>query len=137
LTGIKYGQALDRLFPGRDRDKRIAQMFGISARMANHLRAGNHWTLDRLAQATELLGDAWEAALRQPDSEYKYNLEKQDLERRVARLEEYVGRMDKLVFASLSPTPGRAGDMESGGYSDGGFGPSDPAELDENKGAAR
>lgn len=52
-----YGQraalALDRCIPGPHRDKTVARLFGVSVRMAQYLRRGQHWTADRLTQASE------------------------------------------------------------------------------------
>lgn len=53
--GVRAGVALDRLVPGPHRDKRIARMFGVSPRMARHLRCGQHWTIDRLSQASAMI----------------------------------------------------------------------------------
>jgi hypothetical protein len=50
------GLALERLIAGPDRDKRLAQMFGISPRMVRYLRNGKRWTPERLAQAMALFG---------------------------------------------------------------------------------
>ena len=64
--GLRAGSALDRLVPGPHRDKSIARLFGISVRMAKYLRAGEHWTADRLSQASAVLGVAFVAALYYP-----------------------------------------------------------------------
>lgn len=51
-----YGQraalALDRCIPGPNRDKAVARLFGVSVRMARYLRGGQHWTAERLTQAS-------------------------------------------------------------------------------------
>jgi hypothetical protein len=48
------GLALERLFAGPHRDKRIAQAFGITVRMAQYLRQGKHWTHERFLQLAAL-----------------------------------------------------------------------------------
>ena len=54
-----YGQraalALERCIPGPNRDKAVARLFGVSVRMAQYLRRGQHWTADRLTQASAAL----------------------------------------------------------------------------------
>lgn len=54
-----YGQraaiALDRCIPGPHRDKEVARLFGCSVRFAKYLRRGQHWTADRLTQASRAL----------------------------------------------------------------------------------
>lgn len=54
-----YGQraalALDRCIPGPNRDKAVARLFGVSVRMAQYLRRGQHWTAERLSQASGAL----------------------------------------------------------------------------------
>jgi hypothetical protein len=54
-----YGQraalALDRCVTGPNRDKTVARLFGVSVRMARYLRCGQHWTADRLSQASAAL----------------------------------------------------------------------------------
>lgn len=54
-----YGQraalALDRCIPGPNRDKAVARLFGVSVRMAQYLRRGQHWTTERLTQASAAL----------------------------------------------------------------------------------
>lgn len=54
-----YGQraaiALDRCIPGPYRDKQVARLFGVSVRFAKMLRAGQHWTAERLTQASQAL----------------------------------------------------------------------------------
>lgn len=44
---------------GPNKDKRIARLFGISAGMAQLLRAGRGWTVARLDQAARLYGRAF------------------------------------------------------------------------------
>lgn len=54
-----YGQraalALDRCVTGPNRDKAVARLFGVSVRMARYLRCGQHWTAERLTQASAAL----------------------------------------------------------------------------------
>lgn len=50
--GIRAGLALDLVVPREHRDKRIARALNVSLRMAQYLRAGKHWTTDRLNQAS-------------------------------------------------------------------------------------
>jgi hypothetical protein len=47
--------ALETLFAGRHRDKRIAQAFKITPRMARYLLNGEHWLRERLEQLDALL----------------------------------------------------------------------------------
>jgi len=47
--------ALERCIPGPNRDKAIARLFGVSDRMARYLRCGQHWTVERLTQASTAL----------------------------------------------------------------------------------
>lgn len=113
----KYGKALDALFPGANRDKRIARAFGCTDRFAKHLRRGNHWTLRRIAQAAEMFGDAWEAAVTNPDSNHHYSLEFQEFSRRLAKLEQYVEEMDRQMARALASDQGAARNMARGGHS--------------------
>lgn len=56
-----YGQraalALDRCIPGPNRDKAVARLFGVSVRFAQYLRRGQHWTAERLTQASNALAE--------------------------------------------------------------------------------
>lgn len=63
IFGKRAGQALDALFPEQNRDKAIARLFGVSTRMARYLRAGDRWTLERLAFASNALGQKFNEML--------------------------------------------------------------------------
>ncbi len=56
VFAVTAGNALDVLTAGPHQDKRIARLFGVTPRMARYLRAGKHWTIERLALASALLG---------------------------------------------------------------------------------
>lgn len=132
-----YGQALDTLFPGANRDKRIARAFGITPRFAQHLRAGNHWTLQRVLQAAEIFGDAWDAALSKPDSESNSTLEIQRLERRMAKVESYLAQMDRLDNAQMASTASDSRGLESGRPTNNRPAEPGPGAAGYNKGARR
>lgn len=131
-----YGRALDALFPGANRDKRIARAFGVSVRFAKYLRAGNHWTLYRLAQAAEMFGEAWDAALSKPDTEFHFNLELQDLARRVARVEMYLAQMGDMGTAQMAPHASGADNLAAGGLADAGSRESGQRAAAANEGSA-
>jgi hypothetical protein len=58
--------ALNSLVPGPHRDKSIARIFDCSVRLAQYLRAGQHWTIDRLNIASQrIIG--FDAYLASPD----------------------------------------------------------------------
>lgn len=118
--GARAGRALDAIFPGRNRNKLIAQAFGVSVRTAKYLRAGNSWTARRLAQAADLFGDAFDAAISKPgsDSDYKYDLDMRDLDRRIARLEKDIGNLVRLVAPPLASPSGNTGDVGRRGHAD-------------------
>jgi len=69
VIALRAGSALERLIPAPHRDKAIARLFGVSVRMAVYLRAGQHWTLDRLAEASAKLGSAFDVLLWQPEAD--------------------------------------------------------------------
>src|SRR5690348_9995631 len=107
--------ALDRCYPGAHRDKRIARDFSVSVRMAQHLRAGEHWTLDRLAQASAIFGAAFDAALV-PTPATQHAVEMDEIAVRLAELEAWREAMDHGEAAGLAPdacgTPVKAGDRD-------------------------
>lgn len=117
LYGERAAHALDLIFPGRHKNKRVARAFGISVRLAKYLRAGKRWHSERLAQAVELFGDAWEAAMSRRDSDFSYELEKQDFERRLAKLEQYLGEMDREMARAMAPDQAAARNVARGGHS--------------------
>src|SRR5215469_678637 len=53
----KAGDALDQLIPDQNRDKHVARIFGVSVRMAQYLRCGKCWTVERLSVACAVFGD--------------------------------------------------------------------------------
>jgi hypothetical protein len=61
--GIRAAVAIDSLLPGPHKDKRVARLFGVSVRLAQYLRQGKHWTVDRMSQASRLLGSDFDIAL--------------------------------------------------------------------------
>lgn len=95
--------ALDRGYPGAHRDKRIARDFGISTRTAQYLRAGQCWTMERLAQASSILGSAFDRALYVPVSSVEHDQVMGELSERLAQLE---ARVDEVVRRDdARPTP--------------------------------
>lgn len=109
-----YGQraavALDQLLPGEHRDKIVARMFNVSLRMAKYLRAGQHWTADRLSQASALLGAAFDAALVSSDE--RHVSEMTEIAERLARLEEWRAETDRGGDAGLAPEASAAVERE-------------------------
>jgi hypothetical protein len=70
----RAGAALDAMIPDSNRDKIIARLFGVSVRMAQYLRCGKCWTVERLSTATEILGEeftnrVWESVLEPPTTD--------------------------------------------------------------------
>lgn len=61
--GIRAADALNQLLPGEHRDKTVARLFDCSVRMAKYLRAGQHWTAERLSQASSLFGSMFDEML--------------------------------------------------------------------------
>lgn len=102
-----YGQraalALDRCIPGPNRDKAVARLFGVSVRMAQYLRRGQHWTTERLTQASAALGATFDAALYSPVSSAQHYTEMADIEDRLARLEARIAEVDRGGDARLAP----------------------------------
>jgi len=91
--GMRAAMALNHALPGEHRDKLVARMFGCSVRMAKYLRAGQYWTIDRLNQASAVIGDVFDIALS-PATDDKHYAEMADIEalaERLARLEANVG----------------------------------------------
>jgi alcohol dehydrogenase YqhD (iron-dependent ADH family) len=50
--GIRAATALNMLLPSQHRAKAIQRLFDVSERTAKYLLAGQHWTIDRLSQAS-------------------------------------------------------------------------------------
>lgn len=102
-----YGQraaaALDELLPRTQRVKRVQRLFDCSARMAAYLLTGDHWTARRLAQASELLGDAFDAALTRPENSYQRHLEGQRMDAEAMRLETHIGQMHRRLYDVVAP----------------------------------
>src|SRR5688572_9462555 len=65
--GQRAAMALERCIPGPNRDKAIARLFGVSDRMARYLRCGQHWTAERLGQASQALGARFDAYVASTD----------------------------------------------------------------------
>lgn len=106
--GARAAAALDELLPGAHRDKTVARMFNCSVRMAQYLRAGQHWTAGRLSQASAVLGVAFDAALYSPTSSAEHYAEMADITHRLARLEARIAEVDRGGNAGLAP-PARTG----------------------------
>lgn len=53
--GARAGAALNKLIPAPYQDKRIARLMGCSVRMAQYLRSGECWTVERLDKASASL----------------------------------------------------------------------------------
>jgi len=51
--GRRAAYAINRLVPGPNRDKAVARLFECSIRTAQYLRAGLHWSIDRLNIASK------------------------------------------------------------------------------------
>lgn len=117
MSGINYGRALEALFPGPHRTKRVEKAFDVSPRMAKYLLSNKHWTLQRVMQAVDLFGDAWDIALSNPVSSTQHDIEMQDINRRLARLETYFAQMDRRDAAGLAPHDGGTSNQGSGGSS--------------------
>jgi hypothetical protein len=103
VIAVRAGAALDRLYPGPHRDKLIARDFGVSVRMAQYLRTGQHWTIDHLAQASALLGAAFDRALYSPAQDQQHFDEMGDISSRLGRLEAWRGDMAGRAEAGLAP----------------------------------
>ena len=104
--GQRAGIALDRLVAGPHRDKTVARLFGVSVRMAKYLRAGQHWTADRLTQASAMLGAAFDAALYTPVSSATHYSEMAAISERLDRLEARFVEMDRGGDARLAQAAG-------------------------------
>lgn len=53
--GMRAGAALNKLIPVPYQDKRVARMMGCSVRLAQYLRRGECWTIERLNKASASL----------------------------------------------------------------------------------
>jgi hypothetical protein len=100
-----YGQraalALDRLTPNRNRNKAVERIFLCCPREARNLRNGLHWTIDRLNQASAVLGAAFDALLAgTPANEAVHTAEMLEIAARLARIEE---RFDDAVVGKDAP----------------------------------
>lgn len=126
--GIRAARAVNELVPRPHRDKALQRMFDCSLRMAKYLSAGQFWTIDRLNQASAILGAPFDAALMGADAEQR---ELQDIAARLARLED---RFDEVVGTGatvISPPLGAAADRESREVP-----PSERAQTTEGGGSA-
>lgn len=100
--GMRAAIALNDLLPSQHRDKTVQRLFNVSLRTAKYLRAGRHWTTDRLSQASAALGAAFDAALYSPVSSAEHYSEMADIEDRLARLEVRIAEMDRGGDAGLA-----------------------------------
>src|SRR5678815_1149880 len=96
----------DSLVPGPHRDKSVARLFGVSVRQAKYLRIGRYWTVDRLTQASAVLGAAFDAALYSPVSSGQHYSEMAGIEDRLTRLEARIAEVDRGGNAGLAPPAG-------------------------------
>jgi hypothetical protein len=103
--------ALRSLITGPNADKLTARALNCSVRMAQHLRNGRHWTIQRLTQASAVLGVAFDTALSSPEQHYS---EMTDIAERLARLEMRLAEMDRGEDARLAPEK-NAGTARSSG----------------------
>lgn len=110
--------ALNLLIPGPHRDKLIARKFGISPSTAKLLRRGKRWTAERLSQASSVLGDAFDVALSKPATNWQHNLEMQEIETRLARLEENVAQMARGDITRLASSASASSNNDSGGLAE-------------------
>lgn len=53
--GVRAATALNKLIPSPYQDKRVARLMGCSVRMAQYLRRGECWTIERLNKASATL----------------------------------------------------------------------------------
>lgn len=53
--GMRAASALNKLIPAPYQDKRVARLMGCSVRMAQYLRRGECWTIERLNKASAAL----------------------------------------------------------------------------------
>jgi hypothetical protein len=60
---LRAARALEELIPAANRDKAIAQVFNCSVRMAQYLRQGEKWTIERLNQARAVFGAEFDRRL--------------------------------------------------------------------------
>lgn len=81
--GIRAARAVTLLVPSRHRDKMLQRAFDCSLRMAKYLAAGQHWTLDRLSQASAIWGAAFDALLLGDPDDYEISALRARLEDRV------------------------------------------------------
>lgn len=79
--GMRAAIAIDRLVLGPHRDKTVARLFGVSVRMAKYLRAGQHWTIDRLNRASETI-KGFDSYLASPN----FNARIEEIERELFQL---------------------------------------------------
>ena len=89
--GMRAGQALDLVVPGPHRDKIVARHLGVSVRMAKYLRAGQHWSIARLNQASAVFGGAFDALLGDSAAHYAS----------MAEISERLSRVEDLLDTTL------------------------------------
>lgn len=85
--GMRAALALDELIPPPHRDKAVQRLFDVSLRMAKYLRRGQHWTIERLTQASRVL-DGFDICVASPERLHGLRMEMDELEKRLARLEQ-------------------------------------------------
>jgi hypothetical protein len=76
--GMRAGFAITRLVPGPHRDKILARIFGCSDRMVRYLRAGQHWTTDRLSLASAKI-QGFDEAISTPNLHHRLDEIQQEI----------------------------------------------------------
>ena len=84
--------------------------------MAAYLLSGDHWTARRLVQASELLGDAFDAAFHAPPSSFQRSLETHDINTRALQLEKRIAEMDRRLALDLEPQQGDEENLGGRGF---------------------
>ena len=102
--GARAAAALGEIIPPkRHRPKVVQKLFRCSRSMAYYLLAGDHWTAKRLSQASELLGDAFDAAFSKPENSFQRQLEGQRMDAEAMRLETHIGKMHRRLYDVVAP----------------------------------
>lgn len=109
----RAGGALRALIAGPHADKLTARVFSCSIRTAQNLRRGRHWTIQRLTQASAVLGAAFDQALYSPVLGEEHYAEMAEITDRLARLEARIAEMDRGGDTGLAPTTWQSTRAES------------------------
>lgn len=97
----RAGMALARKYAGPHRDKLIARDFSVSVRTAQYLQRGQHWTLDRLAQASAAIGAAFDIVLAGGAVDDDQHYAEMGEIRQLSELAERVGRLERQAHEQL------------------------------------